>query len=210
MFSQRHAGLNRKMWAAIGLAAILALLPMADAVFACPDDPSAAPEFWDRPAVQGLQPVVLSRPVPRPSDPIVSRSIVAELITWIGANTDFDIGSSLADPPAISFCDVGETIHYETADVVVDAPLAAAYDLIERRVFLVRPWDPSNPDDLFTLLHELTHDVQFLNREWPCTQAPEWQAYKLQERWLAEQGIAAQFDWLQIYVASKCRREIHP
>ena len=210
MVSQRYAGLSRAIRGAMGVAAILTLLPMANAVFASPDDSSAALQPLDRPPVQAPSRAAFKSPVPLQTDSVVSGSIIVELITWIGANTGYDIRHSLADPPVVSFCDIGDTIHYEATDIVVEAPMAAAYDLAERRVFLVRPWDPSKPEDLSTLLHELAHDVQFLNRDWPCSQAPEWQAYGLQARWLAEQGIDAKFDWLQVYVASKCRRDIHP
>jgi hypothetical protein len=60
------------------------------------------------------------------------------------------------------------------------------------------------------LLHELVHAVQFDNRSWDCLGAPEWQAYKMQEAWLAEHGISADFDWLLIYMQSRCPRDIHP
>jgi hypothetical protein len=60
------------------------------------------------------------------------------------------------------------------------------------------------------LLHELIHHVQLANRDYECLEQPEWEAYQLQEAFLAEHGIASGFDWLQIYFLSQCPRDIHP
>jgi Domain of unknown function (DUF6647) len=139
-----------------------------------------------------------------------SREVVRDLIEWIGQNTNYDIERSLTNPPSVSFCDTGETIEYEAMEIVVDAQLRAAYDAKIRHVFLVRPWDASDTMDQSRLLHELIHDVQYLNRGWNCLQEPEWEAYKLQEMWLAQNGLDANFDWLQIFFASRCPRDIHP
>jgi len=38
----------------------------------------------------------------------------------------------------------------------------------------------------------------------------EWEAYKLQEAWLAEQGLASGFDWPQIFLLSRCPWDVHP
>ena len=139
-----------------------------------------------------------------------SEKLIRGLIEWIGRNTSYDIERSLANPPSISFCDTGETIEYEAMEIVVDAQLRAAYDAKIRHVFLVRPWDASDTMDQSRLLHELIHDVQYLNRGWNCLQEPEWETYKLQEMWLAQNGLDANFDWLQIFFASRCPRDIHP
>ena len=79
-----------------------------------------------------------------------------------------------------------------------------------RRIHLVRPWDASNTKDRSRLLHELIHDVQYINRGWTCKEEPEWEAYKLQEAWLAAQGVASEFDWLHIFMLSRCPRDIRP
>ncbi len=145
------------------------------------------------------------------ADPAVpSAELIQELTRWIGAQTGYDITRTLADPPRVSFCDTGQTIIYEDQTLIVDPGLRAAYDLSDRHIYLVLPWDAANPKDVSALLHELIHDVQLINRDWPCVGAPEWQAYKLQETWLAERGIDPGFDWLHIYMYSRCPRDIHP
>jgi len=137
-------------------------------------------------------------------------ALIEELVDWIGAETAYDIAPTRADPPAVTFCAQGEVIDYEGADLLVEPDLRAAYDLSDRRIFLVLPWDPGNPRDVSALLHELIHDVQLRNRSWDCPQQPEWEAYKLQARWLTQRGIDPGFDWLVIFLRARCPRDIHP
>jgi len=151
-----------------------------------------------------------ARPDAGSSPPAVSDDVVRGLLEWIGGATDYDIGPSLAAPPEIGFCRVGEWVEYEDNRFLVEEDLRAVYDWPNRRVLIVAPWDPADKRDLSILLHELVHHVQMQTRDWECLQASEWQAYKLQERWLAEQGIDAGFDWLHIYFLSRCPRDIHP
>jgi len=142
--------------------------------------------------------------------PTLPADLLPGLLRWIARATDYDVADSLASPPSVAFCAKGDVILYESGLITVPHDLRAAYDLIEERVLLVRPWDADSLRDRSALLHELVHHVQMKNRSWECPQAPEWQAYELQEAWLAEQGIEAGFDWLQIYFRSKCPRDIHP
>ena len=143
-----------------------------------------------------------------PSPP--SPDLIRDLTRWIGTQTDYDITRTLEDPPKISFCRTGEIITYEGRNLLVDPALRAAYYLSARPIYLVLPWNADNASQTSALLHELIHDVQLTNRDWPCIGAPEWQAYKLQERWLLERGIAPEFDWMSIYMWSRCPRDVHP
>jgi len=54
------------------------------------------------------------------------------------------------------------------------------------------------------------HDLQVQNGSWDCPQQMEWQAYQLQQDWLAGQGVDAGFNWFTIYLASRCPASIHP
>lgn len=139
-----------------------------------------------------------------------SETLIADLLRWIGGATGYDITAALAKPPEIDFCITGEVIPYEDDIMTVPDDLRAAYDWPNRRILLVRPWTADDPRDRAALLHELIHHVQLLNRSYECPQAPEWEAYKLQEAWLAENRIEAGFDWLVIYMASRCPRDHHP
>ncbi|SPH16762.1 hypothetical protein DEA8626_00273 [Defluviimonas aquaemixtae] len=136
--------------------------------------------------------------------------LVDSLIIWIGKNTDYNIAAARADPPRLSFSNVGEVIVYEGRSVMVADDLRGAYDLPGRHIYLVLPWYSGDPLDVARLLHEIAHDVQYSNRPWPCPARAEWEAYKLQEAWLAERGIPADFNWIWIHLRSRCRARPHP
>ena len=140
----------------------------------------------------------------------ISADLVIELLHWIKTNTDYDVTPSERDPPKITFCETGAWINYEGSTILVEENLQAMYDFPNGTILIVQPWSAQSPHDVSALLHELIHDVQMRARSWECIQAPEWQAYKLQEKWLAEKGIASGFDWLQIYFLSRCPKGIHP
>jgi hypothetical protein len=84
------------------------------------------------------------------------------------------------------------------------------FDPATGTVYLIKPWNPRNPRDVSVLLHELVHHRQAPGH-WYCPQAQEWDAYRLQARWLEELGIEAGFYWPAIALESSCvRRDIHP
>lgn len=139
-----------------------------------------------------------------------SPALVAELLDWIGAASGYDVAGARADPPAIFFCDEGDVLDYPGGTAVVEPGERGVYDYEARVIYLVGPWSPEDPRQRSVLLHELVHDVQFANRAWECPNATEWEAYKLQEAWMAEQGLVAEFDWVRIWFWSKCAGNPHP
>jgi hypothetical protein len=88
--------------------------------------------------------------------------------------------------------------------------IRALYDGTWRRIYLVEPWSAELIADQARLLHELIHDVQFLNAEWLCPQEPEWEAYRLTADWLEEHGVVPDFDWFEVYLLSRCPSDHHP
>lgn len=133
------------------------------------------------------------------ADPLVERSLIGELLEWIDRHSDHDVSQLIGNPPKITFCECGETIRYEGQSVVVHEHLQGLYDKPEATIILVKPWKASNPNDVSTLLHELTHFVQYNSKDWPCWPKTEWEAYKLQEVWLLEHGQDTEFNWIEIY-----------
>ena len=140
-----------------------------------------------------------------PPDP----ALVIQLIGWIADHLDYDMSRLKPAPPTIRFCVVGETIHYEGRDLLVEDNLRAAYDRSARVIQLVAPWDADKLEDQSVLLHELIHDVQLQSRTWDCPQQPEYEAYQMQAEWLQEHGLAVPFDLAQIFIRSRCPRP-HP
>lgn len=135
---------------------------------------------------------------------------VGQLLDWIEQQTDYDASKARSDPPAIVTCATGDVIDYAHEATIVDQGIHGLYDFDQRRIYLIEPWEYDNLLDRSVLLHELFHAVQLDNREWDCVGAPEWEAYKLQEAWLAEHGLEADFDWIEIYFWSRCPKDIHP
>ncbi|MDJ0641019.1 MAG: hypothetical protein QNJ20_19550 [Paracoccaceae bacterium] len=136
--------------------------------------------------------------------------VMEELLSWIEAQTAYDVSALRNSPPEISFCAVGERIPYEAGSALVDVALNGAYDHLRNTILLVQPWNPDDPRDRSVLLHELLHAAQLQNRTYACLEEAEWEAYRLQEAYLAERGLESGFDWLQIYFWSQCPRDIHP
>lgn len=136
--------------------------------------------------------------------------LVADLTAWIADNSALDTTAISTMPPQIVFCAPQDHLAYGGGELIVEKDMLAAYDLTARRIYLVEPWDITAPRAISTLLHELVHAAQFDSLEWDCTQAAEWQAYRLQADWLAEQGIEAGFDWAAIALRSLCPSEVHP
>lgn len=151
------------------------------------------------PGAAGACPIPMPLPVPQ--------EVTAPLAEWIAAHSAYPPPEGA---PVILLCRIGETITYEGHPMLVDPDLRAAYDLVNDRIFLVAPWSPDDPMALSTLLHEMVHRAQFAARDWPCPQAAEPEAYRLQEAWLAEQGIDAGFDWFGIYMRARCPPDHHP
>ena len=138
----------------------------------------------------------------------VNRGLITELIGWIAISTMYDVSATYSSPPEILFCDVGEIIAYESDDLLVDALLGAVYDRSRQQIHLVRPWSPDDPFDVSVLLHELIHDVQLNNRDWPCVGAPEFEAYWLQDKWLSEHGKRLDLSWRYVRELSECPVDI--
>ncbi|MGI9303801.1 MAG: DUF6647 family protein [Gammaproteobacteria bacterium] len=143
-------------------------------------------------------------------DARVKRALIVELLEWIEDRTNYDISTALAEPPKIDFCKAVEETRYEGRTVVLDQQIAAFYDSLERRICIFGPWSSTSVSNVSTLLHELIHDMQYLSKTWSCWGETEWEAYKLQEQWLIEQGENPDFEWVDILLRTRCRRDIHP
>jgi hypothetical protein len=111
----------------------------------------------------------------------------------------------------IVFVEAGETILADGRKVTVEDRTRGLYDGETATIYIARPWSPDDPYDRSVLLHELVHHAQVEARHWYCPQAMEWDAYRLQQDFLAERDIEAGFYWPAILLESSCsKRDIHP
>jgi hypothetical protein len=150
------------------------------------------------------------RATPTESTELVPETLVADLLEWIGARTDYDVSRALDRPPRVLFAEEGTRIAYEGRELDIGPTLSATYDAYSREIHLKCPWSAADRHDVSTLLHELVHDVQYYNRLWPCPRDAEWEAYHLQAAWLEEHGEQPEFNWLQAVLLSGCRGDVHP
>ena len=138
-------------------------------------------------------------------------SLKITLLEWIGANGEYDVSGLLTNPPTVRFCEHGSTIVYEGKAIHFDDRLNGVYDEMTKQICLAKPWHPNNRKDRGVLLHELVHYVQFESKSWICPKATEWEAYKMQEAWLLENGMTPDFNWVYVLLDSSCtRRDVHP
>ncbi|NDE90243.1 MAG: hypothetical protein EB059_03770 [Alphaproteobacteria bacterium] len=66
-------------------------------------------------------------------------------------------------------------------------------------------WDAGDARTVSFLVHELVHHAQLVGgRPYACNNAKEWEAYKLQNMWLAEHGLPSAVDERWIAHMSNC------
>lgn len=144
-------------------------------------------------------------------DVLPEEALGAGLLEWIGEHSSYDVSAILLNPPTVTFCRHGSTLIYEGKAIHFDERLKGVYDEQTEQICLAQPWEASRARDVGVLLHELVHHVQFQSKYWPCPKRAEWEAYKLQEAWLIENGVRPDFNWLGILMSSNCSpRDIHP
>ncbi len=133
--------------------------------------------------------------------PRVIADLVADLDHWLDERCSYDHPDD--EGPSIGFIDVGTELMVGGALCEVTDDMRGFYDPDRLKVFLVRPWSPEDTFDISVLLHELVHYRQE-EYDWRCVGEMERPAYRLQEEWLEEQGVDAGFNWVAIYLLSRC------
>jgi hypothetical protein len=141
-------------------------------------------------------------------------ALVLSLVAWIAAST----GLIVSEPPRIAFVPVrhfqqqfhsGEGAqakpeatmpnHQKTHATEKFFSVQGFYLRATATVYLPETWQLTALRDQSTLLHELVHHAQRLNKVGAaCPGQLERQAYDLQVAWLREQGVAQPFDLIGI------------
>ena len=137
------------------------------------------------------------------------QDLVVHLEDWLDIHTDLPRRTVA---PVIHLSDHAHAAsiahsHHSSASPT----LRGLYDPDTETVWLVRPWDPRNPYDVGTLLHELVHHRQAAAGHWYCPGAQELPAYRIQQRWLNALGLEPDVNWIAVVIEAGCTpRDIHP
>ncbi len=130
------------------------------------------------------------------------------LDSWLDTNSTL--------PPAklpvsrLAFVDAGQTIFYEGQMTEIEGKMRGLYDAATATIFLVRPWSGASETDRGVLLHEMVHHRQTA-LYWHCPHEQEWDAYKIQDQYLNENGEQSGFNWFLVALSASCsRRDIFP
>lgn len=136
-------------------------------------------------------------------------ALVAHLENWLDAHTDL---RRRATPPEVRLTSAAQAAALGPERLSSgQATLRGLYDPDAEVIWLVRPWDPRDPFNVSTLLHELAHHRQAEAQHWYCPGAQELPAYRLQAAWLAELGLAPDVNWIAVVLEAGCTpRDIHP
>jgi hypothetical protein len=134
--------------------------------------------------------------------------LVSGLENWLDTDADWPRRDA---PPRIRFVNQWQAkARQGTTSSFQRGQLRALYDPDLSEILLVLPWDPRNAKDVSVLLHELVHHRQ-APHHWYCPAAQELPAYRLQDAWLAEQGLAIEINWMAVVLDAGCSpRDIHP
>ncbi|GAB2184234.1 DUF6647 family protein [Roseibium sp. LAB1] len=135
--------------------------------------------------------------------------LVSHLEDWLDDNTSLPRREEAA---AIRWMEADQFLFpSDTVRVAHDSNPRGYYDADRTSIWLVRPWNPRNPQDVSVLLHELVHHRQAAAGHWYCPGAQELPAYRLQQAWLDGFGLKANVNWIAVVLESGCTpRDIHP
>ncbi|SDJ28016.1 DUF6647 family protein [Lutimaribacter saemankumensis] len=134
--------------------------------------------------------------------------LVEQLEVWLDQHSDLPRAS---EAPAIFLKDPPELEDERTTSrVAVGERTRGLYNKSDRTITLFRPWTATNTEDVSVLLHELVHHRQATaNRG--CRARWEYQAYKLQEKWMNAREVSLDVNWTVIGLTTNCKlQNVHP
>ena len=136
-------------------------------------------------------------------------ALIEQLENWLDRESRY---AHRADPAKVRLVGVIEEAGLSDGQPAYSAsPRRGYYDPATGTIYLAKPWSADDPHDISVLLHELAHHRQQAMQYWACPNAQELPAYRLQDRWLRQQGLRARVNWLAVLMESSCHpRDIHP
>lgn len=136
----------------------------------------------------------------------MKEEIILALITWISANTTYDVDfpqPNIVMTTQHNMCELYGISDYGQCKM---SGLAGFYDK-GLTIYLGTDFDPENPHYVSNLLHELTHYIQYQNHEHDqtCLGHLELEAYAVQDSWREKQGLKPTLDvFRQILLEDSC------
>lgn len=133
--------------------------------------------------------------------------LITELETWLDAHAGYPPREAV---PTVHIVSETEAIMLNGLAGRGHGRNRGLYDADIETIYLVRPWNAANPEDVSVLLHELFHHRQ-VGHHFVCPAAQEAAAYRLQDAWLSERGLRANVNWFAISMEAACiARDKHP
>lgn len=132
------------------------------------------------------------------------KTIIAAMLLWIGANTNYDVNLS---HPSITFLSQEKLEHmYTKGKQMSDSELHGFYDTQKDIIYLPDTFNMYDAWQKGVLLHELIHYVQDQNNaKFNCTAEMEAEAWPLQKKYLLEvHGVTWNYDKLWHHLQSTC------
>ena len=132
---------------------------------------------------------------------LVPPSIVAPLMQWVSVRMSVPVAAL----PAVYAS--RERMIQKIGDPQRQSALARALYVPGEVVIDDQFWDAGDTRVVSFLVHELVHHAQLASgRSYACHNAKEWEAYKLQNLWLAEHGLPAAVEEKWITTMADCNR----
>lgn len=134
------------------------------------------------------------------------------LLSWIVANSTYAMPTTLPKIEYRTEIEMRRMHLCENVEKCDDATLpeihvAALYDHKPRLMYLSEGFDPEDPRNKATLVHELTHHLQGLAGKFvkdACIGPLEREAYNIENRWLASQHFPVPEMTLAQMMAQSC------
>lgn len=124
---------------------------------------------------------------------VIPSSFVIPLMQWVAVRMSVPV----TDLPIVYVS--RERMREKIGDPQRQSAMARALYVPGEVVIDSEFWDPQDTRTVSFLVHELVHHAQLVSgRPYACHNAKEWEAYKLQNMWLAEHGLppAVQEKWI--------------
>lgn len=116
---------------------------------------------------------------------MVNVALVAKLMSWVERET----GASVPVLPSVisSHSRMWKAVGSRATAGHPEAVFAGGTIILDSD-----KWDVQDPRQISLLVHEMVHYAQsFMRKNWACNDAKEQQAYRLQNKWLAQHGKPA-------------------